>query len=701
MIPATQLREVKSEGVQAKGVFAISMTHQAHIMTILRDTLYSDKELAILREYSSNAWDAHREAGKGDLPIKVHVPTEIEPVLTIRDFGHGLSEHDVFNVFTKYGESTKRDTDEAVGMLGIGCKSGFCYSESFTVTSWHGGMKSVYVAFLDPSDKGEINKIASVPCDPSETGLEITIAVKTQDVSTFERKAINLFRYFEPRPEINVDLPEESRSVTKHGFINKSGMRDWIALMGCVPYRVDLQQIHAELVELGLWDTLYQVSGGLYFDIGDVQVSASREELKYSDKTKKAILDKLPALLNAYVEDTLLSLKSGGATGWQKRSKVLFLSGTLGLAIPKAYQEYTRHKVPLYGEEKPKTFILRNSDTGISMIPASTLQTVYFYDTEKAVKGYYTSRGAIILCPINNARREEVLAEFEALCLAADIDGLPVENISTCSWYPPSGSKAKRPSNRKHYIRSFQIRDPDVRYHSPWSGTWEIVKREPTDDDLFVVIKDFKAVGWDDFHSAYRRDRQLAAKLGVEIPPVYGYKTTAKKPIERTDCKGTFYGSWRKSFFQGLLTPEYREIARVQGWAGLPSSEDMPYSYKLNRNAEMGRIHEVLGEALGPTHPCTLVFEGMIEGREALREVSNADVDLVNELMKVCGKNAVPSEAQQALAALFEKYPLLKMGGLAAFAERDKDLWVDYVKLVDRDAAAGPRLSLVPDEKVG
>src|ERR1051325_3005995 len=177
MIPNAKKREVATGGVASSSAFGISLKDEAHIMSILRDTLYSDKVLAIIREYSSNAWDAHREVGKDKTPIKVTIPTTMEPNLIIQDFGPGLSHEAVFEVYTQYGASTKRDSDKSVGMLGIGSKSGFAYSDSFTVTSCHGGMKRTYVAVLDESDKGAINLLAEEPCG-DETGITIQIPVR-------------------------------------------------------------------------------------------------------------------------------------------------------------------------------------------------------------------------------------------------------------------------------------------------------------------------------------------------------------------------------------------------------------------------------------------------------------------------------------------------------------------------------------------
>jgi hypothetical protein len=69
MIPPVTTHTVTLGGAQASASFGISAADEAHLMGILREGLYSDKILAILREYGSNAWDAHRSAGKHELPI--------------------------------------------------------------------------------------------------------------------------------------------------------------------------------------------------------------------------------------------------------------------------------------------------------------------------------------------------------------------------------------------------------------------------------------------------------------------------------------------------------------------------------------------------------------------------------------------------------------------------------------------------------
>ncbi len=53
MKPKLMEREVSEEGVLSTGMFGLSTNaeDQAHILSILRDRLYTNKVLAVLREY--------------------------------------------------------------------------------------------------------------------------------------------------------------------------------------------------------------------------------------------------------------------------------------------------------------------------------------------------------------------------------------------------------------------------------------------------------------------------------------------------------------------------------------------------------------------------------------------------------------------------------------------------------------------------
>lgn len=184
MIVDEKKAEIITSGKITESFFTVKQENLAHIFSILRNSLYSDKAGAIIREYSTNAMDAHVQAGLEGKSIVINCPTRFAPTLTIRDYGFGLSEFDIYNVFSSYGESTKRNTNDQVGMMGLGSKSAFCYSDSFTIISHFEGVKKSYLAYIDETNIGKVMMVDEQSTD--ETGVEIQVPVKSYDCYQFE-----------------------------------------------------------------------------------------------------------------------------------------------------------------------------------------------------------------------------------------------------------------------------------------------------------------------------------------------------------------------------------------------------------------------------------------------------------------------------------------------------------------------------------
>lgn len=122
----------------------------SHAFKILSDSLYKNKELAVLRELSCNALDAHVAAGISDVPIKITLPCELDPILLVEDKGEGMSKTKLEKLYTTYFESTKRDSDDDIGGFGLGSKSPFAVTDNFTVTSTTPeGESTTILSYLD------------------------------------------------------------------------------------------------------------------------------------------------------------------------------------------------------------------------------------------------------------------------------------------------------------------------------------------------------------------------------------------------------------------------------------------------------------------------------------------------------------------------------------------------------------------------
>jgi DNA topoisomerase VI subunit B len=90
------------------------------LMQMLSKNLYSDAIGSTIRECASNALDSHRRAGVTKPIIVSFKPNERDNYeFSVEDFGIGLDADDVKNIISKYGKSTKRNSDTELGMMGL------------------------------------------------------------------------------------------------------------------------------------------------------------------------------------------------------------------------------------------------------------------------------------------------------------------------------------------------------------------------------------------------------------------------------------------------------------------------------------------------------------------------------------------------------------------------------------------------------
>jgi hypothetical protein len=160
-----------------KKVRSFGISNNSTFITMLSEGLYSDKELAVVREVMCNGWDIHINTKREATPMKVTVD---EKKMVFRDYGTGIHDNMMEQVYCIYGNSTKAHNGEENGGFGLGSKAPFAYSTHFTVTSFHEGVKTVYGisrGSLETENKPDIRTMVSVPT--TETGLEVSIPLKT------------------------------------------------------------------------------------------------------------------------------------------------------------------------------------------------------------------------------------------------------------------------------------------------------------------------------------------------------------------------------------------------------------------------------------------------------------------------------------------------------------------------------------------
>ena len=325
MITATAPRTVDTIGTAVEASYTIQ--DSAKIFSILRSNIYSDKMLAVIREYSTNGWDGHILAGTPDRPLKITLPTSLSPVFKVRDFGVGMSEETVLNVYTSYGSSSKDNSNDFNGTFGLGSKSAFAYGNSFDIISFFNGTKTMYTAYLDESNIGKIRKVYS-ETTTEHNGIEIVVSVKVADINKFVETALNFYKYFNPTPVfINAtdtfeDAIERVKSVPVFAEGNGWKLLDGqsaqhMVIMGNVSYPLNTSVLQGQALKV-LSGYRWGVRRQYIFEapIGSVSITASRESLEYDKRTLAWIDAKIDEYISECASGVQKQIDKAGNTVW-------------------------------------------------------------------------------------------------------------------------------------------------------------------------------------------------------------------------------------------------------------------------------------------------------------------------------------------------------------------------------------------------
>jgi hypothetical protein len=272
-----------------KVAMGIDPAAMAHIMNILTD-LYSDPELAVIREYSTNGRDATVEAGRND-PIEVTTPTAFSPFLKIRDYGIGLTVDDIHTIYSQYGTSTKRNSNDFNGMLGLGCKSALTYCDQFTVVSVKDGVMVTVVVARDADGAGSMTVLDTSSTDQRD-GTEVQIPAKRgNDIRAKAERFFSVWAKGTVLLDGETPKPFEGLRLTDDLYIIEDSQS--YIVMGGVTYPAvfDLPHVstrYGNRAGRG-YGNYSDVEVMAHVAIGDVNFAPSREALMDTDKTKATI----------------------------------------------------------------------------------------------------------------------------------------------------------------------------------------------------------------------------------------------------------------------------------------------------------------------------------------------------------------------------------------------------------------------------
>ncbi len=299
---------IESSADLESSLFSIGDT--ALILDILRTKLYSNPIGTICREYACNALDAHMEVGTPTKPIEISLPNILDSNYRIRDYGPGLSISRMEEVFTKYGTSTKRDTNEFIGAYGLGSKSFWSYCDSAIINTIIDNIKYSYTCFIDESRCGKL-ALLNKEKTSEPNGTEVVIPADKKDYKLFTTYTDQACRHWSVRPiihgvlawteydtivegknwKITTTREVNNRNDNYYGYDSYNQESNSKVIISGIEYPINVKDIKNYTDD----DFLSALTGNLflYFDTGELSLSASREQLYYDTKTINALKKRL------------------------------------------------------------------------------------------------------------------------------------------------------------------------------------------------------------------------------------------------------------------------------------------------------------------------------------------------------------------------------------------------------------------------
>ncbi|MFW5847736.1 MAG: ATP-binding protein [bacterium] len=356
--------QVISAGRTRKTKMSLSEHAQQMVFAMFTKNVYSNPIGSIVREITSNCYDAIKEAGV-DTPVVVELKKDMSDsqYISFIDKGIGMSPKRIEKVYGVYFESTKRDSNDEIGGFGIGGKTPMAYTNSFFVITtsekeneWQYNNELIdelyqKIDIISTSTDDEvITKIKSSFGDASEmeqeieklearnaeildstlpkveyvysiykgsdspeiellqtrfvnqsNGTEVKVPIKENDVATFEREVTKQLYYFE-----NIIFKGFNENVVTNDYqiykgdsflfrVNNNSLSNQYSNMhvclGQVAYPIDFYA-------LGLDNYKHNIPLAIKLNIGDVNVTASRESLDYNEETKKLLIEKINQVID-------------------------------------------------------------------------------------------------------------------------------------------------------------------------------------------------------------------------------------------------------------------------------------------------------------------------------------------------------------------------------------------------------------------
>jgi hypothetical protein len=302
-----KLGEQAIESTTGSKKMRLSENASSMVFQLFTKNVYSNPIGTVVREIVSNCFDSHTEAGV-DAPVLVkrfRDPQDNTQYISFIDFGVGMSPDRVENIYGVYFESTKRVDNTQIGGFGIGGKTPLAYKRStgqgegeydnsFNVITNFDGTKYAYLIY-EGEDSPVITLLHSEPTT-DRNGTEIRVPVLDSDIDKFTKEMVRqlyyfeniIFEGFEDDYRHGETLSNEYQIIRSKSFLFRGEeYSEYVHIcLGRVAYPIDYSV-------LGLSQGDYRLPVAIRLEVGDINVTVSRESIDYSEATIKMLKKKL------------------------------------------------------------------------------------------------------------------------------------------------------------------------------------------------------------------------------------------------------------------------------------------------------------------------------------------------------------------------------------------------------------------------
>lgn len=231
-------------------------------------------------------------------------------------------------LYTTLFNSTKEDDDGQIGAYGLGSKSPFSVSDSFTVESRYEGKLYRFLMYLNANRIPTVDLVTKdletrepAPEATDEfNGISVKVPVKNSRFRAFEEELIRLGKVMTPQMRPVVHNSTYSFQWQNISFTNRVGKTfiqgkdagtQHFAVMGGVSYPVDITQLeHDVQAVMSKFPTSYT-----FFELGELNVPPSREDLSYDEFTVHNINQQYKSVVDNIMEQKMNELNLANLAG--------------------------------------------------------------------------------------------------------------------------------------------------------------------------------------------------------------------------------------------------------------------------------------------------------------------------------------------------------------------------------------------------